>query len=355
MVRILIRILAAASCALAAASAGVARAASRPPWQPSHYEAISALRDGPDDVLLVARGRCGHRPKHDCVEVFRSADAGRSWTRTRRPPGPLSESTLTAVGPHAAWLTEVSYHQAAHSYLTTDDGAHWRKLRLTNIESVATMGTTIYAAKAHSLFAGTEGSTSLHWIGPSVGGQLATIGENVYNYPTAYDRKRRRALRVVAIRAETIAAVSSPCPNFGALNVALSTDEDGSVVAMCAGEPGMGEQPKRSFVSWNGGTTWQRSGKPSFIGYVGAVAAHGIAGTFVAAARAPLQATYDDGRSWHFVNVHAPDAADGEWRVGFDVTGAYGWTVVGTSGSALYLTDDGGRTWHPAAPARLPT
>jgi hypothetical protein len=266
----------------------------------------------------------------------------------------LSESTLTSVGSHSAWLTELPSHGPSRTFVTTDDGAHWRRLKLTNIESVVTVGNIVYAAKAHSLFAGTAEAGSLRWIGPSVGGQLAVAGETVYDYPTAYDVHRRSALRLIAITGTTITARAEPCRGFAAMNFAMSGSADGSVVAACASEPGAGEQVKRSFVSWDGGTTWRRSGAPSVIGYFGSTAAHSRAGTFIDTGRSRPAVSYDDGRTWQTVDIGAPAAADGDWKVGFDVSGQYGYALDSAAAWALYLSDDGGFTWRQAARVELP-
>jgi hypothetical protein len=348
------RLVAATLCIVAGVPDSAPAAVARSPWHLSRYEAISAVRSGPDDVILVASGPCGRRPQHSCTAVFRSSDGGRSWSRIRHSPERLAGSTLTGVGPHAAWLSQPIYgRRAARTYLTTDDGRDWRRLKLTNIESVVTVGATVYAAKAHSLFVGTGASRSMRWIGPSGGGQLSVAGSTVYNYPAAHDRLRHWGPRLIAITGETIRAAAQPCPRAFGRVLAIAGDADGSVLAMCAGEPGMGQQLKRSFVSWDGATTWHRTGTPSSSGYTGSEAAGGAGATFVATGRAPLQITHDDGRTWRFLHVPPREVADGEWRVGFDASGVYGWAVEGTYGSPLYLSDDGGRTWRRAAVAKF--
>jgi hypothetical protein len=120
----------------------------------------------------------------------------------------------------------------------------------------------------------------------------------------------------------------------------------GGLLVVCGGEPGAGNQLKAAYLSPHQGVTWRRVAAPSESGYVEG-GAGGSAGAFITGGRMALDASFDNGRTWH-VGVLGSGSAGGIRTVGF-AGGVYGWAVDGGPLAALYLSDDGGRSWHGAS------
>ena len=123
-----------------------------------------------------------------------------------------------------------------------------------------------------------------------------------------------------------------------------------ALVAGCGSEPGAGSQLKRAYYSPDGGHTWQRLADPPAGGYVGG-AAITPAGTMVlSGGRMDLYLSWDGGRTWH--TSASLNQAGGLAGAGFTLTGAMttntqGFAVQGgVSHRQMWLTDDGGHTWH---------
>lgn len=306
------------------------------------YRAVSAARTGTSRVYLVASGACHRRRR--CTRVYRSDDAGRHWLAVATPPGDLDLAMITASGPRIAWITETTPQDApGPTWVTTDAGAHWRALGV-SATAVTVASGSVYAAAGANLYAGPLHRGHVHRIGKAAGDSLFALGGVVYNYASAPARTARSHL--LAVDGGGVHHENLPCGQRVSFADALTGTASGNLLAVCGSQPAEGAQIKSSFLSPDGGHTWQRTGNPPYPGYIG-IGARGSAGSFLVGGRMSLIGSFDSGRTWRVV-VEGSGSAGGFRQVGFN-GGQYGWAVDGGPPSRLYVSADGGRSWRAAA------
>ncbi len=156
-----------------------------------------------------------------------------------------------------------------------------------------------------------------------------------------------------------------PCAT-GAVSAALSVATDGTLVAVCAGQPSAGAQPKSALRSTDGGATWtiQSScppaavtpgctGDPLNFGYLGGIDAVSRDTVFLYGDRNSLLMSSNGGTNWQTVQALTGDASDGTPQaIFFDSSDG---VVLGYNGdnndaSTLWSTKDGGVQWTATVP-----
>jgi hypothetical protein len=152
------------------------------------------------------------------------------------------------------------------------------------------------------------------------------------------------------------------------LSFVLSAAPDGTLLAVCAGEPGAGMQIKSAMRSSNGGITWtvefscliaSSHPSPSCVndainaGYLGEIDAVSADTVYLVGDRSSLLVSHDGGAIWERVNPTMGDTSDGTQQVIF-FNGSNG-LVFGFDGSnddrpTLWSTADGGAAWTAVVP-----
>jgi photosystem II stability/assembly factor-like uncharacterized protein len=269
--------------------------------------------------------------------VAKSLDGGRTWRVRVRAALPVL--ALAAPDPHHVDLLEGCPEgtcRGAALYASADGGATWR-LRW----------------RSRSLDA-----YALSFPTPSAG--YAVVGPP----PGA----PRGAFRLLATRdgGRTWDARPLPtCAGGGGGGWAVAFDPAGRGFLLCGGPPSAGEQEKALWASGDGGRTWHlvaesvppggrpRPGALPVAGYVHAVFFLNARVGWIGLARAGLYRTDDGGRTFApAAPPFPPAAADGGESVALLPSG-FGWLDVAGTG-ALFTTHDGGRQWEWVYPPPAP-
>ena len=139
-----------------------------------------------------------------------------------------------------------------------------------------------------------------------------------------------------------------PC-HLRTWSAVLSVAPNGTLMAVCASEPSVGEQLKSVLESVNGGRTWVLKTDSSIdIGYLGAIDLLSGRHAFLVGGRSSLMVTHDGGEQWHAVTPLIGSSAGGTFQVQFfnDEHGL----VLGNNDNdneklTLWRTSDGGAHW----------
>jgi photosystem II stability/assembly factor-like uncharacterized protein len=155
------------------------------------------------------------------------------------------------------------------------------------------------------------------------------------------------------------------CGPVGAMSATLAAAPDGSLLAVCAGQPGAGNQAKSAGRSTDGGRSWAvhtpcpparlicRRGMPLYSGYLAQITAVSAGTGFLAGGRSSLLVTTDAGRHWQTVRPLIGDGSGGTSQVIF-VNSRDGF-VLGEGARTnemptIWRTTDGGTRWAGVAP-----
>ena len=159
----------------------------------------------------------------------------------------------------------------------------------------------------------------------------------------------------------------SPCTGSPALSAVLSAAPDGTLWAVCAGEPSTGYQGKAVALSSDGGRTWATQANCLYVpprvppgcealdfGYLGQVDAVSSTRAFLAGGRLPLLVTDDGGRRWVTTVPVLGDSGGGTGPVViFDPADGF---LLGDDPNndevpTLWVTADGADSGPPSCPA----
>ncbi len=159
---------------------------------------------------------------------------------------------------------------------------------------------------------------------------------------------------------------SIPC-DFDGQSVALSAAPDGTLIAVCASEPGAGEQLKSVLRSFNGGVAWTVESSCHLSGssvdascatdmldsgYLSDIDAVSPDTVYLVGNRSALLVSHDGGASWHAV-PSIGDTSDGTQRVIFfnELDGlVFGSDPTRSDQPTLWDTNDGGARWTAVVP-----
>ena len=152
---------------------------------------------------------------------------------------------------------------------------------------------------------------------------------------------------------------------IAARSVTLAAAPDGTLLAVCAGQPGMGFQAKSAARSVDGGRSWAvhapcppahlicRRAGPLDFGYLAQIAAISSGTAFLVGDRSSLLVTTDGGSHWRTVLPPLGDTSGGTSQVifvnrrdGF----ALGDDFRNGERPTIWRTTDGGRRWSGMVP-----
>ena len=152
-----------------------------------------------------------------------------------------------------------------------------------------------------------------------------------------------------------------------ALSTVLAAAPDGTLVAVCAGEPGVGFQAKSLAISDDGGRHWSQRGpcgagpaavactrSPLSQGYLGEAVATSKRTVYVIGDRSGLVITRDGGGHWRNLGATVGDVNGMPAQVAF--FGPRDGTVLGRENTAqapiaIWHTTDGGSRWSAVTPS----
>jgi photosystem II stability/assembly factor-like uncharacterized protein len=153
----------------------------------------------------------------------------------------------------------------------------------------------------------------------------------------------------------------TPCTGMSA---ALSAAPGGVLFAVCASQPGAGQQGKTVARSADGGRSWTRPAScrlgacpwPLGFGYLGSIDAADAHTVYLVGDRSPLLVTTDGGSRWRTVTAITAGSDAGTSQVNF--FGRSDGLVVGADNApphseqpAIWRTSDGGARWSVVHPA----
>ena len=147
------------------------------------YQPVAAARVGRFEVFQIAPGMGARHRAHDCAELFRSNDGGRSWTRLTAPPVSLDDATIAFADRRVGWLVAGRHTSAGSStWVTRDGGTRWRRVPVRHVASVIATRNRVYIVARRQLFAGSAADDHLRRLGPGAGNDLFALNGTVYNY-----------------------------------------------------------------------------------------------------------------------------------------------------------------------------
>jgi len=279
-------------------------------------------------------------------------DGGHTWTDTRQPGTVLS---VEALG-YSVWMVETACPPGStvptcpmQLLESTDGGRTWS--RSSNAPSGAVDGYNAGGANGQTVLVRT-GPSSAYLVGAPANG--ATGPHNAAPMWFTSDNGAAWASRPI------------PCGG-PALSIVLSAAPDGTLLAVCAGQPSAGSQLKSAVRSTDGGRTWQVEfaclpmpgnqsceNAPLNFGYLGGIDA--VSGTteFLYGARSSLLVSRNAGATWQVVQPPIGDTGDGSFgAIFFNPSDGIVLAADDTSNGAnllLFSTTDGGLHWTKRVP-----
>jgi hypothetical protein len=228
----------------------------------------------------------------------------------------------------------------ARLYVTHDAAAHWHRLALTGVTALTVAHGWVYAISRGGVYSAPTRSGRLTRVAAAIGDTLVPGRDAVYDYGSLDKARRMRVDRVQRLSGRVSTIERSPCGSFP--SQAVAQDSSGQLIAVCGGEPATGQQLKRAYSQTRFGASWHRLANPGPIGYVGfALASSRV---IVSGGRCPLYLSSHAGTSWR--TARNPErSGDGFISGGFG-DALNGWVIAEDLRQKLYLTENGGQTWH---------
>ena len=287
-------------------------------------------------------------------ELFITHDYGATWIQLPQPGQVLSVEALGS----SIWMVE------AGCPISTNP-QEFCPLQLLESEDGGFSWKPVAAPVGLSIDNGYSASSGQTWL-LRVSQTAAYLSANLpFNGPGA--GANDAPLWFTSDGGQTWSSRPIPC-GFPAFTVALSAAQDGTLFAVCAGQPSAGSSLKSVLESANDGITWtvmlpcppasmaSASSPPNCAtsplagGYLGEIDAVSDSTVFLAGPRSPLLVTRDGGRNWAQVTATSEDGADYTSSVTF-FNPSVG-VVLGNDGlrDTIWSTSDGGLLWHSAVP-----
>jgi photosystem II stability/assembly factor-like uncharacterized protein len=286
-------------------------------------------------------------------DLFVTHDAGRTWVQSAQPGAVLSVEALGM----SVWMVEaecptpsIAQTCAVRLFESADGGRTWSP------SPSAPPGAVVNA---------NVGSQAQTWM-------VRTSQSSAYVLQNAVGNPQGQAnaapLWFTTNGGTSWSERSIPCATGPASSVSLSAAPDGTLLAVCAGEPGAGSQEKSALRSTDGGVTWTvESSRPMpgagsapgttcdtlAFGYLGGIDAVSADTVFLYGGRSSLLVSRDGGALWLAVQPLIGDTSGGTQQAIF--FNASDGIVLGEGGDTnegvtLWKTSDGGMQWTAVAP-----
>ena len=284
-------------------------------------------------------------------------DGGTTWVRSLQPGAVLSVEALGL----SVWMLEaqcpspsISRTCAVRLFESADGGRTWSS------SSSAPPNAVVNA------YAGSQGQTWMVRVSQS----SAYLLQNVVSSPQG--QANTAPLWFTTDGGTSWSERSIPCAvvssDTAGQSISLSAAPDGILLAVCAGEPGAGNQGKSALRSSNGGVTWtvqsscpiaSPSSAPGTscdiftFGYLGGIDAVSADTVFLYGGRSSLLVSHDGGEQWQAVQPLIGDTSGGTQQAIF--FNASDGIVLGEGGDTnevvtLWSTSDGGTQWTAIVP-----
>jgi hypothetical protein len=319
-----------------------------------------------------------------CLAMRVTANGGSSWTRVT-PPGPPSARNITEVSGLTFADTQDGWAFGKSLWATHNGAVGWSRVPIGGtVDALATGGGEAYALidPCHTLTCVAPDHLERSPVGEDswtrVPGKTAVFthasptlvvaGTVIYVLTGASGTTAARL--VTSVNGGPFTALPIPCqappPSYGGgplPPVSLAADGPEDLALACVGDPGAGSALKQVFVSTDGGHAFTRLADPIGVGISAALAlpspgtvvlASSSAASYVSHLVAPAPV-------WT-VTLGLPDGGVGLSNLTF-VDAAHGAVIDGQASvtlamlhlqsaaapfGRLYLTADGGATWHAA-------
>ncbi len=280
--------------------------------------------------------------------LFVTHDGGRTWASAREPGTVLAVATAG----RSAWMVRADCPRhgrtcALRLLESADGGRAWAA------SPAQPPGATVRAVGGQPAQEGAAGQTWLLRTGRSSAYVLS--GPANGNAPFWFTGDGGNTWSRGQVR----------CGRIGAISVTVSAAPDGTLLAVCAGQPSAGFQAKSAGRSADGGHSWVmrtpcpvsrmacHRGMPLDFGYLAQLDAVSPGTAFLAGDRSSLLVTADGGRRWRTVRPLIGDGSGGTSQVIF-VSPRDGFALGEGARTgelpAIWRTTDGGTRWSFAVP-----
>ena len=334
---------------------------------PAHFAARSVTFVSPDEGFVLGTAPCA---VHPCTSLVRTLNRGAAWAGL---PAPLAKLGFPG-DTNAVW--GIRFANPTHGFIfgsslweTTDGGEHWvRDARPFNsIISLAIVHGQVIAVTEHCTR--TSGCPRTGWIVRRglAGGPWTTARRIRPAFPESPTDLIGTQAGVAAILNGTSALVShdggfhwtsnpTPCTSISkGLPGSVAVIAPRALALLCIGQGFTGHTLKFTYRSLDDGAHWTAAGKPNAAGDGGTVAAANRNQWVISTASAASWLYYsgEEGFGWRTAAFRG-DGGLGWADLGF-TTLTNGIVVYGPARSdgnqenfpgQLWLTSNGGQTWH---------
>jgi len=301
-----------------------------------YMPATALAADGHGDVFFYDPG------------FYVSHDGGRAWAAAHQPGTVLA---VAAAG-RSVWLVRADCRRGASTcplrlLESADGGRSWAA------SPAQPPGATVRAVGGQPAQEPAAGQTWLLRTGRSSGYVLSNPANDAAPMWFTADAGMSWSRRQVR------------CGPIGAMSATLTAAPDGTLLAVCAGQPTAGYQEKSSGRSADGGRSWTvrtpcppprfacHPGVPLDLGYLAQITAASASTGFLAGDRSPLLVTTDGGRHWRTVRPVIGDSGGGTFQVIF-VSRRAGFVLGDDARNnelpTIWRTTDGGTRWSFVVP-----
>jgi hypothetical protein len=279
--------------------------------------------------------------------LFLTHDGGRTWANGHQPGVVLA---IAAAG-GSAWMlrADCPRHGACplRLLMSADGGRTWAP------SPAQPPGATVRAADGQPAQEGAAGQTWLLRTGRSSAYVLSGPVSDI------------APMWFTADGGATWSARQVRCGRIAAISATLTAAPDGTLLAVCDGQPAAGYQQKSAGRSTDGGSSWTartpcpvsrltcHGGSPLDSGYLGQIDAVSAGTAFLVGDRSSLLVTTDGGSRWRTVRPVIGDSGGGTAQVIF-VNRRDGFVLGDDARNnevpTIWRTTDGGARWSGVVP-----
>lgn len=280
--------------------------------------------------------------------LFVTHDGGRTWTNGRQPGVVLA---IAAAG-RSAWMLRADCPRHGSTcplrlLESADGGRTWA------LSPAQPPGATVHAIDGQPATEGAAGQTWLLLTGRSSA------------YVMSGPVRDAAPMWFTADGGATWSARQVRCGRIAAISATLTAAPDGTLLAVCDGQPAAGYQQKSAGRSTDGGSSWTvhtpcpvsrltcHGSTPLDSGYLGQIDAVSADTAFLVGDRSSLLVTADGGSRWRAVRPLIGDSGGGTAQVIF-VNRRDGFVLGDDTRNneipTIWRTTDGGTRWSSVVP-----